>query len=217
VTIACVFDTETTGLPVRYDAAFSDVDNWPYATQVGFALVHVESGRTLWQVSSILKLPEGVEISEKATEITGLTADFCREFGSDEWPLPPNGLGGPDFFVCHNAAFDVAIFIAGAFRDNASVPYTQDPLTLGGKPVLCTKQLSTEYCNLPGKYAGKPKWPTLQELHTHLFGKGFDGAHDALADVQATARCFVELVKRGVIDLTTVAPSANFNLYSLGK
>jgi hypothetical protein len=50
--------------------------------------------------------------------------------------------------------------------------------------VLCTKQLSTEYCNLPGKYAGKPKWPTLQELHTHLFGKGFDGAHDALADVQ---------------------------------
>jgi len=32
-----------------------------------------------------------------------------------------------------------------------------------------------------------------------LFGTGFEGAHDALADVKACADCFFELKKRKVI------------------
>ena len=41
------------------------------------------------------------------------------------------------------------------------------------------------------------KWPSLGELHHALFNKGFDDAHDAAADVEATARCFLELVLLG--------------------
>ena len=40
-------------------------------------------------------------------------------------------------------------------------------------------------CQLPGKFAGKFKWPNLQEAHQHAFGKPFDGAHDAMADLRA--------------------------------
>jgi len=45
------------------------------------------------------------------------------------------------------------------------------------------------------------KFPTLEELHTVLFGENFQGAHDALADVRATAKCFFELLRRNVIEI----------------
>jgi hypothetical protein len=59
-------------------------------------------------------------------------------------------------------------------------------------------ELSTEILKLPNPRGGY-KWPNLTELHTYLFGKGFDGAHDAMADVKACANCFFELKKRKLI------------------
>ena len=35
-------------------------------------------------------------------------------------------------------------------------------------------------------------------MHTHLFGEGFGQAHNASADVEATARCFLELIRLGL-------------------
>jgi DNA polymerase III epsilon subunit-like protein len=52
-------------------------------------------------------------------------------------------------------------------------------------------QAATSYCRLPGPYGFK--WPTLQELHLKLFNETFAGAHRALADVRACARCYFEL------------------------
>ena len=37
------------------------------------------------------------------------------------------------------------------------------------------------------------------ELHSKLFGGGFEGRHDALGDVRATARCYFELQVRGIV------------------
>ncbi|MGB5134457.1 MAG: hypothetical protein WBN89_04710 [Prochlorococcaceae cyanobacterium] len=57
--------------------------------------------------------------------------------------------------------------------------------------------IPTALCQLPGRYGYK--WPRLNELHRHLFGRGMGAAHNALVDVQACARCFFELQRRGVI------------------
>ncbi len=62
-----------------------------------------------------------------------------------------------------------------------------------------TKVEGTEYCQLPGGRGGKFKWPTLTELYTKLFGKAFDAAHNASADVEATTRAFLELIRLGII------------------
>lgn len=62
---------------------------------------------------------------------------------------------------------------------------------------ICTMNESTDLCKIPGPYGYK--WPKLEELHKHLFGKTFDNAHDALADVRATARCLFELRRRGMV------------------
>ena len=57
---------------------------------------------------------------------------------------------------------------------------------------------SMDFCQLPGQF-GDYKWPKLQELHIKLFNKGFENAHDALVDVEATARCFFEMMKRDAV------------------
>jgi hypothetical protein len=39
----------------------------------------------------------------------------------------------------------------------------------------------------------------LAELHTKLFGEAAEVAHDAMADVETTLRCFFELKRLDVI------------------
>ena len=58
----------------------------------------------------------------------------------------------------------------------------------------CT-ELTAELCKLPGGRGGKFKLPTLTELHEFLFQSSFEEAHNATADVEATARCFLELIR----------------------
>ena len=66
-------------------------------------------------------------------------------------------------------------------------------------PAIDTKDDATAYCAIPGGRGGGFKWPSLTELHTKLFGEAFAEAHNASADVEATARCFLELVRLKVI------------------
>ena len=66
-------------------------------------------------------------------------------------------------------------------------------------PVLdtCT-ETTASLLQLPGGRGGKFKLPTLTELHQFLFNEAFAEAHNATADVEATTRCFFELMRRGV-------------------
>lgn len=68
---------------------------------------------------------------------------------------------------------------------------------------VCTMLASTQLCKLPPKNPkGRGyKWPSLIELHTFLFGVGFDGANDAEEDATAGIRSLFELVDRGVIEI----------------
>src|SRR5690606_5400908 len=52
-----------------------------------------------------------------------------------------------------------------------------------------------------GGRGGKFKLPTLTELHEFLFSEPFAEAHNATADVEATTRCFLELVRRQIFTI----------------
>ena len=58
-------------------------------------------------------------------------------------------------------------------------------------------EASTDFCKIQCYYCYK--WPKLSELHIKLFGEDFDGAHDSLAAIEATARCFWEMRKLKLI------------------
>ena len=62
---------------------------------------------------------------------------------------------------------------------------------------------SIDYCKLAKKNEASNwyKRPKLWELHKKIFWKYFIGAHDAMVDVEATLKCFIELVKNNTIEL----------------
>ena len=98
-----------------------------------------------------------------------------------------------DFVGGHNVKFDLNIMGAEFLRLGDHNP-------LENLPVIdtCTEQTAS-LCQLPGGRGGKFKLPTLGELHIHLFNDHFEEAHNATADVEATARCFFELFRQGAV------------------
>jgi DNA polymerase-3 subunit alpha len=73
----------------------------------------------------------------------------------------------------------------------------QSPMS--SMPILdtCT-EVTASLLKLPGGRGGKFKLPTLTELHQYLFNQPFAEAHNATADVEATTRCFLELIRTEV-------------------
>lgn len=186
------FDTETTGVPRNYKAPITDTDNWPRLVQLG-AILADEEGNVLDAINLVV-YPDGFSIPKEASDVHGITTERAREIGQ---PLPDvltmycELLQQADVVVGHNISFDIHIVGAELYR------LGMNTLQLMGKKSICTMQSSIKYCNIPGKYG--PKWPKLIELHEVLFGCGFDGAHDAMADIRATKDCFYELQKRGIV------------------
>ena len=106
-----------------------------------------------------------------------------------EFLLALNGTGTR--LVAHNIAFDLRVVDAELRLLKIDFPF-------GDLPRYCTMLNTVELCGIP-KRGGGLKWPSLQELHLRLFGQYFQGAHNAENDVNATVRCFFELMRLGEI------------------
>jgi len=186
-----IFDTETTGLPKSYKAPITDTDNWPRCIQIAWQL-HDEMGNCI-EHEDYLVTPEGFDIPYDAERIHGISTELAKQQGI---PLKEvlkkfNAvLAKSKFVVGQNVGFDVNIMGCEFFREGVESP-------MANLPVLdtCTEH-TANLCQIPGGRFGKFKLPTLTELHKHLFGTAFGEAHNATADVEATTRCFLELVRK---------------------
>jgi DNA polymerase-3 subunit alpha len=186
-----IFDTETTGLPRDYNAPMSDVDNWPRLVQLAWQL-HDAKGNLISNHSYIIR-PEGFTVPYNAEKVHGISTKRALAEGHDLKQILEIFEGDvrqATYLVGHNVEFDVNVVGSEYYRAEATMPLTAKQLD--------TKDISTEFCALPGGRGGKFKWPTLTELHKKLFGKAFEDAHDAAYDVNATARCFFGLITQGV-------------------
>ena len=189
-----IFDTETTGLPKNYNAPLSDSDNWPRLVQLAWQ-IHDENG-DLVENHNLIVRPDGFDIPFNATKIHGISTEKALKEGiplDEALSIFSESLKEKPIIIGHNIEFDINIVGAEYFRLN------QDTEQLTQLKSIDTKDESTEYCAIPGGRGGKFKWPTLSELHQKLFGVPFDEAHNAAADVNATARCFFELIRINVI------------------
>ena len=93
-----------------------------------------------------------------------------------------------DHIIGHNISFDIRMLQQDCTRIEKH--YDWDTLQ-----TFCTMKDINHVSDLPKKR------PRLGLLYAHLFGKAFDHAHDAMADIEATKDCFMELVKRGDVYL----------------
>lgn len=185
------FDTETTGLPKNYKATVSDVDNWPRLVQIAWHIYDASGGLTDKQ-NHLIK-PEGFSIPLDASRIHGITTERAMMEGSElayVLGLFEDEISNAQFIVAHNMSFDEKIVGAEFFRKNIKS-------ALFNKIRICTMKASTDYCKIQGPYGYK--WPKLAELHMKLFGEDFQEAHNAAADIEATARCFWRLREMKII------------------
>ena len=186
-----IFDTETTGLPKRWKAPITDTDNWPRCIQIAWQL-HDDMGRCLEHQDFLIR-PEGFNIPYDAEKIHGISTELASEQGidlADVLELFNIALSKTNFVVGQNVGFDLNIMGCEFHR-------LEIVSCLNQLPILdtCTEKTAS-MCQIPGGRGGKFKLPTLTELHQFLFNKPFGDAHNATADVEATTRCFLELIRR---------------------
>ncbi len=192
-----IFDTETTGLPKKWNAPITDSDNWPRCVQLAWQL-HDSKGALISDHSYLIK-PENFNIPFESEQIHGISTELANKIGVDLDEVLNkfiSDLSSAGFIIGHNVKFDLNIIGAELFRINSDVNLLE-------KDILdtCT-ELTANICKLPGGRGGKFKFPTLIELYSFLFDESFSEAHNASADVEATARAFFELVRIGIINQT---------------
>ena len=189
-----IYDTETTGLPKNDQAPLTDFENWPRLIQLAWQL-HDENGEVI-EVKNYLVKPEGFTIPRGAEKIHGISTERAQKEGhdlSEVLEIFSEALSRSNVIVGHNVEFDNTIMQVEYLRKEKACIIPE-------KIILDTKEVSTEFCAIPGGRGGKFKWPKLSELYFKLFETDFDAAHNAMADVQATARCFLELLRIGVVE-----------------
>jgi DNA polymerase-3 subunit alpha len=185
-----IFDTETTGLPKKWGAPISDTDNWPRCIQIAWQL-HDDMGKLIEHQDYLVK-PEGFNIPYDAERIHGISTELAEAEGillTEVLEKFNIALSKAKFIVGQNLGFDINIMGCEFYRMGITS-------SMSSMPILdtCT-EVTASLLKLPGGRGGKFKLPTLTELHQYLFNAPFAEAHNATADVEATTRCFFELIR----------------------
>ena len=197
--VALFFDTETTGLPIDCAPASQQ----PRVVQLAFVMgILPETAdcefEELTRFKSLCRLDDGIKIHSKAEEVHGISTTKANRYGAGTSALRSfcDAAMRANVIVAHNIDFDKRLILY--WMDRLGWPHAG----FRAKEEECTQELMRDVCKLPPTErmlkAGRTgfKSPRLEEAHQHLFGEGLDGAHDALVDVDACKRVFIELMMR---------------------
>lgn len=190
------FDTETTGLPRWARRGGRNVKVWPFMVQLAWILYDVEKQKVIAIDNHIIRLPKHVLIPEKSTKVHGITNKMMLDGG-----VPIHEVFGKfhihldkaDYIIAHNIDFDINV-LKEEFKRNGFVNLFN---IVSKSTYYCTMKNGTKMCNIlhrsPTSGDFVQKWPTLNELHKHLFHTSFDNLHNAYNDVLVCFRCFYKM------------------------
>jgi len=186
-------DTETTGLPKPVS---KDIEKWPRIVQLAWSLYDNDGNRE--SLNSFIIYPTDFVIPQDAASIHGITTERAKKEGISLHKVLPQFTYDVDkatMIIAHNLDFDLPSVNTEFLRCKLKT-------NLLKKQKFCTMKTSkiVNCCKIPSPSGYGYKWPTLSQLHSHLFSTEFSGSHNAGADVEACAKCYFELRKRGVIE-----------------
>lgn len=172
-----IFDTETTGLPPRFQNKAGFIDPYHFLewsscriVQIAWVIIDVE-GVIVKQADYIIK-PAFYIIPEESTAIHGISQeialtqgkeikDVLREFVKDIAPC--------DTLIAHNVDFDYNVVLSELFRADI------DP---------CNMKYMYTYCTMRKGSMPREKWYKLVDLYKKYFGEAPTlQAHRAMNDV----------------------------------
>ena len=189
-----IFDTETTGLPKKWNAPVTDSDNWPRCIQLAWQL-HNESGKLINHNSFLIK-PQDFDIPFESEKVHGISTALALRDGLNLRDVIDKfliDLEKAKYLVGHNVKFDINIIGAELYRLGIVTNFSSL------KVIDTCTETTANLCKIKGGRSGKFKFPTLIELYDYLFSDSFDQAHNASADVEATARSFFELIRSDIL------------------
>ena len=194
------FDTETSDF-IKKDLPANDPKQ-AWVVQIGALLATPE--KTIDSLNTIIQA-NGRSINHYAEEVHKISVFKADEEGIPELEAAERFgllLRQADLVVGHNFDFDWKYAVHLLERNMDDLSDEARSAFYLDLPNHCTMKDKNvvKFCGLKNK-AGRAKWPKLIELHEILFEKGFDGAHDAFADITATKDCFFELIKREIITI----------------
>ncbi len=186
---ALIYDTETSGLPLYHEP--SEDPRQPHIVQLAAVLVDLDTRATVSSMNVIVR-PDGWVIPDDVAQVHGITTERAADLGiPEELALSMfMQLWNQRLRIAHNESFDARIIRIAQHRFPLAYPETRLIAWKEGQ-AECTARLATPICALPPTEKMKAakrfhhKTPNLQEAYRHFMGEDFDGAHSAMADVQA--------------------------------
>lgn len=212
--IIVVYDTETSGLPVKKWEYGRLYITQPYILQFAW-LIYDTDTQKLNSYTNYVKLNSTIPIHEKSVEIHGLTHTFLQENGRHIVDILHDFRTTTkkcDLYIAHNVSFDKPIIEKECERNDLISVFKE------GAEHFCTMKSNIKRCGITREYKGKQtlKYPTLLELHNTVFSNESNGInqtklHNALFDILLTLRCYFKTEHN--IDIKVLHPDAFTTLY----
>lgn len=188
-----VFDTETTWFIDKKN--FDNLDLQPKIVQLAWIIWDIKDWEFIKEKEIDILINPKIPIPFWASQVhhiydVDVKNKPCIEEKIDEIM---SYINESDVIVWHNIEYDEEMIKLELKRLQKEYKYRP-------KQVICTMKKTVDFCALKWKWE-RFKYPKLWELHKKLFWEYFIWAHDAMVDVEATLRCFVELLSLKEIKL----------------
>ncbi len=180
-----IVDTETNGLGGGSGSTASGYRGKPRMVELAYLLVGGD-GHPM-SIGSSLIIPDGFSILRSAQAVHGISLQEAAMHGvpvEEAITALCAAARRSDAIVAHNAWFDLGVIAGEAERYDL-------PCREIFRPWYCTMRGGAPLCS-DGK-TSRGTWPTLERLHTALFGTGLQARHRAFPDAEACAKCFLEM------------------------
>jgi len=184
-----VFDTETTGLPKERNPSIYQTQQWPFVIQLSYVVYDSELNEVVVLVNDYINIAFDTQISKESQQVHNITREMLNDGITIKEALHKFNEYSKhsDLIVGHNVSFDKRMIIVEGIRNKINMEMGE---------TYCTMRNSTEICKIEKinpegeKYF---KFPTLSELHFHLFKKIPKNTHNALIDILICLRCYCKI------------------------
>ncbi len=187
-----VFDTETTWF---INKNTTDLSVQPHIVQFAWIFWEIVNGEfiEIKRINQLIK-PK-INIPFQASQVHHIYDIDVTNAPSIEEKIDDfiNIINEADLVIWHNIEYDEWVIWIELKRLSREFDYKP-------KQVFCTMKTTVDFCAIRGNWE-RFKYPKLWELYKKLFWEYFIWAHDAMVDVEATLKVFIELYTKNIIEL----------------
>lgn len=190
-----VIDTETSGLPKKWNLSYDTPNNWPHILQLAWIIFN-KDGEQIKRENHYIKSHD-VKISKASQKVHHIDQNFLILNGKDRIEVMKKFAADLETYcpliIGHFVELDFHLVCAEFYRENIRSCIKELPL-------FCTMKASKPYIKNPSV-----KYLKLNRFYKTLFNKRPEILHDAIVDAQLTSEIFFHLLKNNEIDDDIIA------------